>query len=138
MTAHRRQVPASTPDLSPEDILALRRQSPDYVAPPPAPVSWEAFLAWTDEDTHAEWVDGEIVEMPPVVDDHQFILGFIYRLVMEVVDEGQLGLVYLDSTSALMPQAGELGPRAAGNSERPAWVTVSPKSGDATIPGGRW
>jgi Uma2 family endonuclease len=97
MTAHRRPVPASTPapDFSPEDILALRRQSPDYVPPPPAPVSWEDFLAWLDEDTHAEWVDGEIIEMPPVVDDHQFILGFIYRLMMELVDEHQLGLVYL-------------------------------------------
>jgi Uma2 family endonuclease len=91
MTAHRRTVPA----LSPEDLLALRRQSPDYVPPPPAPVSWDDFLDWADEDTHAEWIDGEIVEMPPVVDDHQFILGFIYRLVMEVVDEQELGLVYL-------------------------------------------
>jgi Uma2 family endonuclease len=95
MTVHRRPVPAPTPDLSPEDLLTLRRQAPDYVPPPPAPVSWEDFLAWADEDTHAEWVDGEIVEMPPVVDDHQFILGFIYRLVMDVVDERQLGLVYL-------------------------------------------
>lgn len=80
---------------SPDDLLALRRQAPDYVPPPPAPVSWEEFLAWADEDTHAEWVDGAIIEMPPVVDDHQFILGFIYRLLMEVVEAGELGLVYL-------------------------------------------
>jgi Uma2 family endonuclease len=33
--------------------------------------------------------------MPPVRDDHQFILGFIYRLIMEIVDEYQLGAVYL-------------------------------------------
>jgi Uma2 family endonuclease len=95
MTVHRRPAHDPPPDLTPEDLLALQRQAPDYVPPPPAPVSWEDFLAWADEDTHAEWVDGEIVEMPPVVDDHQFILGFIYRLVMELVDERQLGLVYL-------------------------------------------
>ena len=32
---------------------------------PPTPVSFEQFMAWTDEDTHAEWVDGEIVLMSP-------------------------------------------------------------------------
>jgi Uma2 family endonuclease len=88
-------MPASPADLSSDDLLTLRRQAPDYVPPPPAPVSWEAFLAWADEDTHAEWVAGEIIEMPPVVDDHQFILGFIYRLLMEVVEAGQPGRVYL-------------------------------------------
>ena len=33
--------------------------------------------------------------MPPVRDEHQFILGFLYRLIMEVVDARQLGWVYL-------------------------------------------
>jgi len=103
MTVRRRRSAAPSPDLSPADLLALKRQAPDYVPPPPAPVSWEAFLAWADEDTHAEWVDGEIIEMPPVLDDHQFILGFIYRLVMEVVDERQLGLVYLAPFKMRLP-----------------------------------
>jgi Uma2 family endonuclease len=79
---------------SPDDLLALKRQAPDYV-PPPSPVSWEELLTWADEDTHAEWVDGAIIEMPPVIDDHQFILGFIYRLLMDVVEARQLGRVYL-------------------------------------------
>jgi Uma2 family endonuclease len=103
MTAHGRRSATPSKHLSPEDLLALQRQAPDYVPPPPAPVSWEAFLAWADEDTHAEWVDGEIIEMPPVLDDHQFILGFIYRLVMEVVDERELGLVYLAPFKMRLP-----------------------------------
>lgn len=65
------------------------------VSPPAAPVSWEEFLAWLDKGVRAEWVAGEIVEMPPVRDEHQFILGFLYRLIMEVVDARQLGWVYL-------------------------------------------
>jgi Uma2 family endonuclease len=77
------------------DLLAEKRLAPDYVPPPSAPVSWEQFLAWLDEDTFAEWVDGEIIEMPPVRDEHQFILGFLYRLLMAVVEEPELGLVYL-------------------------------------------
>lgn len=90
MAVHRRRSPAAEPDL-----LALKRAAPDYVPPPPSPVSWEDFLAWLDEDTFAEWVDGEIIEMPPVRDEHQFILGFLYRLIMAVVEERDLGAVYL-------------------------------------------
>ena len=65
MTIHRRPADAPAPDLSSEDLLALRRQSPDYVPPPPPPVSWEEFLAWAPDDWRVEWVAGEIIEMPP-------------------------------------------------------------------------
>jgi Uma2 family endonuclease len=95
MTVHRRPVHASAPDLSSADLLALRRRSPDYVPPPPPPVSWDDFLAWAPDDWRVEWVAGEIIEMPPVRDDHQFILGFLYRLLMTIVEERQLGSVYL-------------------------------------------
>lgn len=103
MTAHRSRAHTAPADLSPEDLLALRRLAPDYVPPPPAPVSWEEFLAWLDEDSHAEWVDGEIIEMPPVRDDHQFILGFLYRLLMAVVEDRQLGAVYLAPFKMRLP-----------------------------------
>ena len=95
MTVHRRRSAASSQDLSSEDLLALKRQAPDYVPPPPAPVSWDDFLAWLGEDTHAEWVDGEIIEMPPTIDEHQWLLGFLYRLIMDFVEERELGAVYL-------------------------------------------
>ncbi|HEX6675987.1 MAG TPA: SDR family NAD(P)-dependent oxidoreductase [Actinomycetes bacterium] len=42
----------------------------------------------------------------------------------------------LGSTSALMPRPGERDLQGAGNSERPAWATVGPKSGDAGSPDG--
>lgn len=38
----------------------------DRPDPPAGPVSFEQFLAWADEDTHAEWVDGRVVLMSPV------------------------------------------------------------------------
>jgi Uma2 family endonuclease len=62
-------------------------------APPPAPVSFEEFLAWTDEDTRAEWVDGEIVLMSPSSAEHQLVLGFLYKLVDGFVLAHQLGTV---------------------------------------------
>ena len=82
-------------ELSSLDLLKLRRQAPGTRAAASGPCSWEDFLAWLDEDTRAEWVDGEIIEMPPTVDEHQWILGFLYRLIMDHVEQRDLGTVYL-------------------------------------------
>ncbi len=60
---------------------------------PPAPVSFEEFLAWCDEDTHAEWVAGEIVLMSPASFDHQFLVGFFYDVLKAFVTAHQLGVV---------------------------------------------
>lgn len=35
-------------------------------SPPSAKMTYEEFLAWADEDTWAEWVDGEVIYMSPV------------------------------------------------------------------------
>jgi hypothetical protein len=40
--------------------LLVAKQT-EFKTPPPGPVTFEEYLAWCDEDTHAEWVDGEIV-----------------------------------------------------------------------------
>ncbi len=46
-----------------------------------ARMSYEEFLAWCDEDTFAEWVDGEVVMYSPASRRHQevqkFLLGFL-------------------------------------------------------------
>ncbi len=56
-------------------------------------MSYEEFLAWSDEDTHAEWVDGEvIVFMPPKV-AHQKVALFLSRLISEYVEFFLLGEV---------------------------------------------
>ncbi len=68
--------------------------APDRPSVPPPPVTFEELLAWADEDTHAEWVDGEIVVMAPANPDHQDLLGFLYRLVIAYVEEHRLGRVW--------------------------------------------
>lgn len=94
MTAHRRPVPPPSPDLSPEDLLALQRQAPDYVPPPPAPVSWEDFLAWAPETRRVEWVAGEIIEMPPSNIDDLDTSSFLLTFLMLYIQRHGLGRVF--------------------------------------------
>jgi Uma2 family endonuclease len=56
-------------------------------------MSYEEFLEWLDEETHAEWVDGEIVMMAPVADSHSDLSSFLLTLIRVFVDTGRLGRV---------------------------------------------
>lgn len=44
-------------------------------------MSYEAFLAWADEDTHAEWIDGEVIEFMSAKNYHQNMVEFLYALM---------------------------------------------------------
>lgn len=44
-------------------------------------MTFEQFLDWCDEDTFAEWVDGEVVPMSPVGLEHQYAVVFLIRLL---------------------------------------------------------
>ena len=41
-------------------------------------MSYEEFLQWADEDTRAEWVDGEVIIPMPPKEIHQITLGYLY------------------------------------------------------------
>lgn len=56
-------------------------------------MTYEEFLAWADEDTHAEWVEGEVVVFMPVSRAHQAIAVFLTTLLnlwLEATAAGQL------------------------------------------------
>jgi Uma2 family endonuclease len=55
--------------------------------------TFEAFIEWVDEDTSAEWVDGEVVFMSPASTRHQLIIGFLYKLIGFFVEKHNLGIV---------------------------------------------
>jgi Uma2 family endonuclease len=56
-------------------------------------MGYEEFLAWSTEDTHAEWVGGEVtVFMPPKL-AHQAELQFLNHLISLFVDLFDLGVV---------------------------------------------
>ncbi len=40
------------------------------------PVGFEAFLEWGNEDTYAEWVDGQIIMTSPASNNHQMVRIF--------------------------------------------------------------
>lgn len=62
--------------------------------PPPGRITWEEFLAWTDEDTHAEWVDGEVVVLSPSNLVHLDLIKFLYEILARFVRAKGLGQVY--------------------------------------------
>jgi len=58
-------------------------------------ISFEEFMERADEDTWAEWVDGEAVLMPPVTSEHQNLLGFLACLLSTFAEEHGMGKVFL-------------------------------------------
>ncbi len=55
--------------------------------------SYEEFLDWADEDTLAEWVDGEVVMYSPASKQHQLIVGFLEKVLGTFVEQHNLGVV---------------------------------------------
>ncbi|MBX6315496.1 MAG: Uma2 family endonuclease [Isosphaeraceae bacterium] len=58
---------------------------------PPGRLTYEEYLDWLDSDTHAEWVDGEVVLMNPSNLKHADMSRFLIALLSFFVDAHQLG-----------------------------------------------
>jgi Uma2 family endonuclease len=89
--------PLSWPRLpagSPEEV-ALRRRLLEVLFAPAAPgrLSYEDFLAWADEDTLAEWVNGEIIMTSPASRIHQELAGFLDKILGVFAEQKNLGVV---------------------------------------------
>ena len=74
---------------------ALRRRLLEVLQAPVQPdrMTYEEFLAWADEDTLAEWVDGEIAMTSPASNMHQDISGFLESLLRVFVESSHRGVV---------------------------------------------
>ncbi len=86
----RRSLASTTPGEE-----ALRRRLLEVLLAPmePRKMTYEEFLAWADEDTLAEWVDGKVVMYSPASDRHQDISGFLESVLRSFVEVRQLGIV---------------------------------------------
>ena len=62
-------------------------------AAPPGKMTYEAFLAWADEDTWAEWVNGEVIILTPASLRHQQLVTFLATSINFFVDAHQFGVV---------------------------------------------
>lgn len=56
-------------------------------------MTYQEFLAWADEDTLAEWVNGEVVMTSPASNRHQDISGFLESILRSFAETHQLGIV---------------------------------------------
>ncbi len=55
------------------------------------PLTYEQFLQMKDEDTHAEWVNGEVIVLMPPKRYHQEILRFLAYLLEEYLQRHPVG-----------------------------------------------
>jgi Uma2 family endonuclease len=60
---------------------------------PPGKMSYEEFLAWCDEDTWAEWVEGEVIMVSPASERHQDLQRFLQAVLGIFVEQHGLGRV---------------------------------------------
>jgi Uma2 family endonuclease len=74
---------------------ALRRRLLEVLSAPTEPrkMTYEEFLAWADEDTLAEWVDGEVVMYSPASKRHQSIADFLTGMMRTFVEQRDLGII---------------------------------------------
>jgi Uma2 family endonuclease len=63
--------------------------------PLPLQMSYEQFLEWADEDTLAEWENGEVLMASPASYRHQDIAGFLSSVLRIYVEAHDLGIVQL-------------------------------------------
>lgn len=62
-------------------------------APPQGKISFEEFLAWADEDTRAEWEDGQIIVMSPASLEHQELSGWLSTILRVYTRRRNLGQI---------------------------------------------
>jgi len=63
------------------------------ISPPKEKMSYEEFLEWCDEDTWAEWVNGEVVMVSPAATKHQLITGLLLQIMNIYAETRNLGQV---------------------------------------------
>lgn len=85
-----------------QDNVAIERTD---LRPHPRRRMTEAeFLAWADEDTLAEWVDGEVIMMAPANVDHDQFFGWLRSLLTMFVEHHDLGAVFGPEVLVRLPR----------------------------------
>ncbi|MBN1287473.1 MAG: Uma2 family endonuclease [Anaerolineae bacterium] len=75
------------------ETTTLASEEPQMNAP--LRMTYEEFLEWADEDTRAEWVDGEVIMYTaPVGGRHQKLIHFLLHLLDAYLAERPVGEVY--------------------------------------------
>ena len=75
--------------------MTTRQLSATTAEPQRLRMSYDEYIAWADEDVHAEWVDGEVIVQMPPYDVHQIVLNFLNHLLHLYVEFQELGVVLI-------------------------------------------
>ena len=59
-------------------------------------ISYEEFLKWDGENQHVEWVDGEVIPMPPTTGDHSTLGNYLITLFTMFLARYNLGELRAD------------------------------------------
>lgn len=73
--------------------MAMTTQPASARPLPQGKISYEEFLQWLDEDTWAEWVNGEVQIMSPVGIEHGLVAMYLKTLLASYVSAKSLGVV---------------------------------------------
>ncbi|MCB0252488.1 MAG: Uma2 family endonuclease [Anaerolineae bacterium] len=86
----------------------LRRQLLDVLLAPSEPtrMTYQEFLEWLDEDTLAEWVNGEVIMTSPASKPHQDIVGFLGGVLRSFVEQRRLGLIVVAPFQMRLEESG--------------------------------
>ncbi|MCS7285923.1 MAG: Uma2 family endonuclease [Anaerolineae bacterium] len=86
----------------------LKRELVELLVFPPEKkrMAYEEFLEWANEDTLAEWVEGEVVLYSPASASHQNLLRFLGTLLSQYVEFRNLGIVLLPPFQMKLPRSG--------------------------------
>jgi Uma2 family endonuclease len=67
-------------------------------------MTFQEFLDWADEDTHAEWVDGRVILLHVTVRErHEAIRGFLHWLFYSLIRSTRQGAVYGEPFQMWLP-----------------------------------
>ena len=92
----------------------------------PLRMSYEEFLAWADEDVHAEWVNGEVIVQMPPKEPHQRVVAFLIQLMGLFIQLFQLG--------RLLPAPFEMRAIPDGSAREPDLIFVAREHLDRLSP----
>jgi Uma2 family endonuclease len=80
------------------DVVAHNRE------PPTERLTYEQFLDWCDEDTMAEWVDGEVRMVSPASRQHTDLASFLVAVLRPWVESHELGVLYAAPFQIRLPE----------------------------------
>lgn len=69
-------------------------------------MTYDEFLAWAGEDTHAEWVSGEVYFLMTAEMFHQQMVDFLNRLIGFFIESRDLGALFSGPASIKLEKSG--------------------------------